>query len=188
MRVVLIQYRAVFIRIVSVLLLCVGSGCTEYYALEPEPAKWPCKPQGACDAAIMYHMKKLNQQGVTVLSVGQDYLISIPAAYLFANQSPRMKWRSYALLNQVAVFLKQFRKVSMHVTTHGSKYVSPARERALSLARSRVVSEYLWSQGVDSRFIFAQGLGSDKPILAYPLGGDRSANARVDITFRNAVA
>lgn len=66
--------------------------------------------------------------------------------------------------------------------------MSVKRERALTLARSRVVSEYLWSQGVDSRIIFTQGLGSDKPITSYTLGGDRSPNARVEITFRRAVA
>jgi intracellular multiplication protein IcmN len=66
--------------------------------------------------------------------------------------------------------------------------VSVTRERALTLARSRVVGEYLWSQGVDSRFIFTQGLGSDKPIMRFTQGGDFSLNSRIEITFRDSVA
>jgi intracellular multiplication protein IcmN len=62
------------------------------------------------------------------------------------------------------------------------------RERALTLARSRVVGEYLWSQGIDSRLIFTAGLGSDKPITRFSPSGDVSPNARVEITFRDAVA
>lgn len=165
------------------------SACTkEYWALDPEKPKWPCKLTGACDSAVIKHMSRLQSRGVKVIYVGQDYLISIPATYLFDPQTPHIKWHSYGLLNEVAVFLKQFRKISIYVTSYSSKYVSPQRERALTLARSRVVGEYLWSQGVDSRFIFTQGLGSDKPIMAATAGGDFSANARVEITFRDAVA
>ncbi len=60
--------------------------------------------------------------------------------------------------------------------------------RALTLARARAVGDYLWSQGVDSRFIFTHGLGSDKPIVAFTEKGDKSPNSRIEITFRDAVA
>jgi intracellular multiplication protein IcmN len=170
------------------IFLCLIVSCgKEYYALEPDPPKGPCKDQGACDSSVMNYMKKLNKKGVKVVTIGQDYMVSIPAAYLFEPQTPHIKWKSYALLNDVSVYLKQFRKISVYITSYSSKYVSAQRERALTVARSRVVGEYLWSQGIDSRFIFTQGLGSDKPIVAYTQGGDSSANARVEITFRRAV-
>jgi intracellular multiplication protein IcmN len=167
-------------------LFFIVSCCKEYYALGPEIPKWPCKVTGACDATIIKYMKKLQRKGVTVISIGEDYMISIPATYLFYPQTPRIKWKAYGLLNDVAVFLKQFRKITMYVDSYSSKYVSTRREHALTLARSRVVSEYLWSQAVDSRFIFTQGLGSDKPIMANTSGGDYSTNARVEIKFRRA--
>lgn len=187
--------RSVFIRNIVLLLQAVAlfafsmlASCSkENYALDPEPPKWPCKVQGACDTTIMQYMNNLNQKGVKVVSIGQDYMISIPATFLFEPQTPHIKWKSYALLNEVAVFLKQFRKISIYITSYSSKYVSVQREKALTIARSRVVSEYLWSQGIDSRFIFTQGLGSDKPIIASTSGGDFSANARIEITFRRAV-
>lgn len=147
----------------------------------------PCKVRGACDAMANKYLKKLNRRGVRAITLGQDYLISIPSSVLFEDQSPHLKWASYGLLNDVATLLKQFRKVAITVTSHSSQYVSVQRERALTLARSRVVGEYLWSQGVDSRFIFTQGLGSDKPIMRTKQGGDASLNSRIEITFRDAV-
>ncbi|MGL5741191.1 MAG: type IVB secretion system protein IcmN/DotK [Legionella sp.] len=169
--------------------LFVITGCKgDIWALDKEEPKYPCKVLGACDASIMKMAKKLNKKGVQVFTVGQDYMISIPASYLFESESPRIKWKSYALLNEIASFLKQFRKIAINIASYSNKYGSPEREHALTLARSRVVSDYLWSQVVDSRLIFTQGLGSDKPIIAFTQGGDNSINARVEITFRRAVA
>ncbi|EHL29521.1 type IVB secretion system protein IcmN/DotK [Legionella drancourtii] len=189
MRSVFTNYIVLLRRAVGLIALCFIVSCSrDYYALPPEVPKWPCKVTGACDASIIKYIKKLRKKGVTVVTIGQDYMISIPAAYLFEPQTPHIKWKAYKLLNEVAIFIKQFRKISIYIDSYSSKYVSPQREHALTLARSRIVSEYLWSQGVDSRFIFTQGLGSDKPIIAYTPGGDYSANARVEIKFRRAVA
>lgn len=171
-----------------VALLLLGSCNRDTYVAEREVPQLPCKVRGACDATVMKLMNDLNKRGIKVVSIGQDYLISIPAQALFADQTPHLNWGSYGLLNTVAVFLKQFRKVAINVTSYSSKYVSVKREHALTIARSRVVGEYLWSQGIDSRFIFTEGLGSDKPIVSMQNGGDSSPNARIEITFRDAVA
>jgi intracellular multiplication protein IcmN len=172
--------------LIALLMLTACKG--DYWALDKDEPKYPCKVLGACDATIMKTMKKFNGQGIKVITAGQDYMISIPASFLFEPESPHLMWKSYTLLNEVAAFLKQFRKIAINVASYSNKYISPQREHALTLARSRVVAEYLWSQGVDSRFLFTQGLGSDKPIMSYTQGGDNSVNARVEITFRRAVA
>ncbi|PJD96239.1 MAG: protein LphA [Legionella sp.] len=163
------------------------TGCHKRYTPSVEESRLPCKLRGACDATVMKYLKKLNRRGIRVITVGQDYLISIPSRFLFEDQTPHLMWSSYSLLNEVAVFLKQFRKVAITISSHSSKYHSVQREHALTLARSRVIGEYLWSQGVDSRLIFTQGLGSDKPIMDFTQGGDASLNSRIEITFRDAV-
>lgn len=190
MRSVRTNYIAILIRIMGLLALLQLEACHRgaNYVPDQEDPKLPCKVRGACDATVMKYLKKFNKRGIKVVTIGQDYLISIPASALFENQTPHLKWGSYGLLNEVAIFLQQFRKVGITITSYSSKYVSVRRERALTLARSRVVSEYLWSQGVDSRLIFTQGLGSDKPIVSFMQGGDGSPNSRVEITFRDAVA
>lgn len=182
-------YVIAMIRMLGLLALLQVSAChRNIYVPDQTDSRLPCKVRGACDALVMRYMKKFNKRGIKVVSMGQDYLISIPASILFEEQTPHLTWASYNLLNEIATFLKQFRKVAVHVTSYSSKYVSTGREHALTVARSRVVGEYLWSQGEDSRFVFTQGLGSDKPIVRVTGGGDASPNARIEITFRDAVA
>ena len=174
---------------VALIALMQLSACgNDKYIPEEQLSNLPCKLRGACDKTVNKYLKQLNRKGVRVIAIGQDYLISIPSTTIFEEQTPHLTWESYSLLNDVATLLKQFRKVAITVSSHTSKYVSVQREHALTLARSRVVGEYLWSQGVDSRFIFTQGLGSDKPIMRSAQGGDDSLNSRIEITFRDAVA
>ena len=170
----------------SILLLL--AGCHHSVPRLYVTKELPTRVAGTQDKAAMIILRRLSKHGVRVITIGQDYLISIPANRLFAGQSPRIKWLSYSVLNDVVCYLKQFRKVSVDVTAFSSKYVSPTRERALTAARARVVADYLWSQDIDSRFVFTRGLGSDKPIITGDQGGDNSPNSRVEITFRNAVA
>jgi len=172
------------------LLLVLTSGCrlvTRYTVAVP-PEKLPHKVNGASDKKIMDMQARFNKKGVRVITMGQDYMISIPSKALFANESPRVLWGSYPLLNAVACYLKQFHKVAINITAYSNKCVSAKRDQALTVARARAIGNYLWSQGVDSRFIFTQGLGSDKPIVNFVQKGDESPNSRIEIIFRDAVA
>ncbi len=171
----------------TLMILLTISGCHKRHP-SIEPAKLPYKVNSANDRTIEDMQARFNREGVRVISVGQDYMISIPSATLFPNESPQLTWDSYALLNAVACYLKQFHKISINVTAFSNKCVSAERDRALTLARARAVGDYLWSQGIDSRFIFTRGLGSDKPIVALAQKGDKSPNSRIEITFRDAVA
>ncbi|WP_242601949.1 type IVB secretion system protein IcmN/DotK [Legionella yabuuchiae] len=163
-------------------------GCGHYKKGDNTPPAVPYKVAGASDPHRLMMKKRLENQGVKVITIGQNYLISIPAAAVFANNSPRVHWESYGLLNDVACYLKQFRKVAVNVNAFTGKCVSPQRDLALTTARSHAIADYLWSQNIDSRFIFTHGLGSDKPILALAMKGDQSINSRIEITFRDEVA
>lgn len=156
--------------------------------LEEDTYKMPRRVAQSSDVQVARMIKDFNRgNSVKIITVGSDYLIAVPSSVLFAEQSPRLVWQSYPVLNRIADFMKQFRKVAVTVTSYSSKYVSVQREHALTLARSRAVGDYLWSQGIDSRFIFTAGVGSDKPVSNYTQGGDRSPNSRIEITFRDAI-
>ena len=173
--------------ILSAVLLV--SGCQPHTAHPNDDIdKLPTHVDGASDKQIIALQTRLTKAGVSVITVGQDYLLSIPSSLLFANQSPRLTWGSYQLLNDLVCYLQQFRKINVNVNAFSSKYMSPKREHALTQARAREVADYLWSQGIDTRFIFTQGSGSDKPIGAFIERGDASPNSRIEITFRQAVA
>ena len=169
------------------MVLLALTGCHKRQ-LPLEQEKLPYKVAGTNDRTMVKTLERFNREGVRVITIGQDYMISIPSALLFPDESPQLTWRSYALLNAVTCYLKQFRKISINVTAFSNKCVSAKRDHALTLARARAVGNYIWSQGIDSRFIFTQGLGSDKPIVSFTQKGDQSPNSRVEITFRDAVA
>lgn len=167
------------------LSLCLGA--CEHYIPTDEAPKLPRKVMGAADHQMVALKKDLERLNVKVITIGSEYLISIPATALFPPLSPRLTWKSYAALNLVVDFLKQFRKIVVNVTGYGTTCYSEVRERALTKERARVVADYLACQGIDSRFIFTVGAGSDKPIMFTTRGCEQSLNARIEITFREAL-
>jgi intracellular multiplication protein IcmN len=173
--------------VAALMVLLVLTGCHKRQ-FAPEQEKLPYKVAGTSDRTMVATLERFNREGVRVITIGQNYMISIPSALLFPDESPQLTWRSYALLNAVTCYLKQFREISINVTAFSNKCVSAQRDHALTLARARAVGNYIWSQGIDSRFIFTQGLGSDKPIVSFTQKGDQSPNSRIEITFRDAVA
>lgn len=179
-----IALRRLYVGLMMIVLL---TGCHKRLYDINEAPKLPYKVNGAKDRVIIDKQALFNKKGVTVLSLGQDYMISIPSSALFADESPRLTWDSYALLNAIACYLKEFHKITINVMAFSNKCISAKRDYALTQARARIVGDYLWSQGIDSRFIFTQGLGSDKPIVAVSGKGDKSPNSRVEITFRDAI-
>ena len=171
------------------LFILTGCGSSSSRVVADDAPKLPTKVDGADDKNIIKMRKDLTKRGVRIISLGQNYLIVIPSSLLFPEQSPRLTWESYSLLNDIACYLQEFRKISIHINAFSTPYISARREHALTRTRAIAVSNYLWSRGVDSRFIFTQGLGSDKPIVEFEKKkGDLSPNSRIEITFRRAVA
>ncbi len=64
---------------------------------------------------------------------------------------------------------------------------SPRRELALTKARANAIADYFWEQGIDARFIFAQGLSRYKPIAHNLRSEDRPPNSRIEIVFYRTI-
>ena len=173
---------------VIVLIILLLSGC---HSSKPssviEPSKLPEHIAGSTDAQIARLEQKLAGKGVRIIATGQVYLVSIPSHLIFYEQAPRIRWASYELLNEVAEYLCKFRKISVYVTGYNDCYLSDKRTKALTLARARLISNYLWSQNVRTRLIFTRGMGNDKPIVAHTNCTDVSPNSRIEIVFRRAI-
>lgn len=191
MRLTMKQCRSVFsscllqFALFTILVSCHGN---VYPPLEDDSYKLPSRVDKTSDKKVILMRNAFRRAAVVkVISMGQDNLISFPSSVVFADQSPRVKWESYALLNQIVKYMQQFRKIGVNVTAYTSQYKSTKREQALSLARARIIADYLWSQGIDSRLMVSEGAGSDKPITVYKQGGDREPNSRIEITFREAI-
>lgn len=127
--------------------------------------------------------ERLSKDGVELITMGQDYLLIIPSRLLFYENSPRIQWNSYKILNDVTNFLRFYRPVSLQVNGYTNDAGIPMRNRALSFAQAKNVMRYLSRQGVDSRLIYAQGYGEAKPMYAQT----NVDNARIELAFRNVI-
>lgn len=165
-------------------LLC---GCGSSKPLVIDGNKLPKQVAGSSDAQIVRLEEKLQASGVKIIIIGQMYLVSVPSHLVFVDQSPKIKWNSYALLNDIAEYLCKFRKISVHVNAYNDCYLSAKRTKALTLARARGVANYLWSQNVRTRMMFTHGMGNDKPIVTRAKCSDTSPNSRIEIVFRRAI-
>ncbi len=131
----------------------------------------------------------LREEGISIISVGQDYRLIVPASNLFFARSPRLRNDGYGTLNLVGNYLKQFRTVGVRVSGFTAEK-NAARAGALSFARARAVSNYLWSQEVDARMLYTQ---------SHSIVGNRACDvgdgfkrrgdyrSHIEIAFRNRI-
>lgn len=130
-------------------------------------------------------LQKLSAERVKIIEEGQYVLVSIPSALLFAEHSPVITWASYQILNDVACYMRLYRKIQVDVNAYESTNDSHARMLALTRMRASAVGEYLISQGIDSRIVFTRGMGNDKPIMKTDRKESAYGNSRIEILFKN---
>jgi len=126
----------------------------------------------------------LRFHGATVINMGDNTLVSIPNGHLFYPNSPRIRWSSYAMLNLTADYLRQFPKVSVRVVGYTDNQHNRKRDMGLSRARAQKVANYLWTQNIDARLIYAQGYGQLNPIASNEYSRGREWNERIEVIFR----
>lgn len=131
---------------------------------------------------------QLVHQGIQVIKQGDDYLLVIPNDEVFYHGTPRIKWKSYSILNTTVEFLRLFEKVNVSVNGYTDDIGPPLRNRALSQARAQNVADYLWSQNIDARIMTARGFGDKDPIASNLRKAGRRANQRIEIRFRRIVS
>jgi intracellular multiplication protein IcmN len=171
----------------GLLLLCWGLwGCSSSRTFDDDPL--PTSVEGTSDSDIEEKQDTLTSDKVQIISIGDDYMLSIPSSQIFANESPKITKKGRDVLDDVVDYLQSMRKIAVHVSAYADCYQSQARTQALTKARAKVVGAYLWSHNVESKMIFTEGFGSDKPIVLRTTGDDKSPNSRVEITFRQVLS
>lgn len=168
----------------SLLLLCWALlGCTPQI-IDDSP-KLAAGMEDTSDDSLRDVSEKLGAENVQVITIGDEYMISIPAAILFYNQSPKMRWSSYQLLDDVVAYLQGYRKLAVKVNAYSEYCQSVARTQVLTETRAKVLGKYLWSQDIGVGMVFTAGFGNNKPITAAREScSDSSPNARVEILFK----
>lgn len=131
--------------------------------------------------------RRLITERIQVIQMGQYVLIDIPAALVFNQHSPKINSNSYEILNDVACYIKTFRKVEINVNVHDFCIDKQQRMFALTRVRSSAVANYLISQGIDSRLVITRGLANDKPIMKNECNENVLANSRIEISFKDEI-
>jgi intracellular multiplication protein IcmN len=145
--------------------------------------------EDSTDASLQDRYEKLSSDKVTVISIGDSYMISIPSLRLFYKESPKMKWSCYDLLDDVIAYLQSYRKIIVKVTAYSEYCQSKSRTTALTEERAKVLGKYLWSQDIGTGMVFTAGAGNDKPITSLrKVCSDTSPNSRIEIVFRQITA
>ncbi len=129
-------------------------------------------------------VQRIEDQGVKVVTVGDNVLLILPADKFFQPDSPNRIQMSDTTLNDIAGLLRGYEKVTVKVAAYSDTTCSPQRALALTQQQAQNVVDYLWARGIDTRIIFAKGYGSGHPISNNWSAYGRAQNRRIEITLR----
>ena len=129
------------------------------------------------------HALELN--GAKVVRVGETVRVIIPSDRLFEPGTANLKETGY--LANTAHLISTLNTISIKVAAYSDSENSVGapgeHKEALTSRQADVVQSYLWSKGIDSRFIYAKGYGAKDAIAWNGTTLGRSFNRRVEISF-----
>lgn len=130
----------------------------------------------------------LHAAGAKVIQQGETITIVIPSAKLFRADSANLLPSQRFILKTTAKLLRSYQTVAIRVHAYSDNVhligAPKARKRALTTRQAANVVDYLWRHGVNTRLLYAKGLGQKDPIAWNNTRMGRMLNARVEIQFR----
>jgi len=114
------------------------------------------------------------------LVVVTDQKIELKQTVYFATAKTQILPRSFALLNEVALVLKDRPKIEVRIEGHTDSRGNDAYNMRLSNGRAASVRTYLIQRGIESSRMVSVGYGEDKPIASNRTRVGRAQNRRVD--------
>lgn len=139
---------------------------------------------GAVLACKRTLVEDLLYNGVQVIRVGDDVKIILPSDRFFYPQSSNFNPNYFPLLNEVALLLDSFDKISVRIAAYSGDSGDWRRNLALTRVQARTMMNYFVNAGIDARLIYAVGCGNAMPIAPEDSAVGQSMNRRVEITLR----
>jgi len=100
----------------------------------------------------------------------------------FESGSAKLTPDSLAILDQVAVSLRDWPNVRVEIGGHTDSNGKESENMSLSQARAESVRDYLVSQGIDDSRLVAKGYGESEPVADNKFPDGRAKNRRVELT------
>ena len=161
-----------------VVCCCLLAAC----ATTPRPAACRMQNVAACQAAIAQStlLRQLQASHVKIFTEGDYTRVMMPTAVLFKSDTIALSATGEQVLNEVTALLQPEPKLTIQVAAYTSARDAENINIDLTRREAWMVARYLVQQGVDTRFIYADGLGSAAPVSAT----DPKQNDRIELHLR----
>jgi len=126
---------------------------------------------------------QLQGTGVSVTRNGDNINLVMPGNVTFATGSADLNPSFFAVLDSVALVLKEYNKTTIDVSGHTDSKGSAQKNQALSEQRANTVAQYLRTKGIQDQRIEAAGYGSNRPVASNDTADGRQQNRRVELTL-----
>ena len=165
----------------GLLLAACSSSAPQTWLVNPKPTPGQIKLK----QAILIIQQLRQDPAVHFIQVGETIQIVIANDAIFFPCSANLKAWTPAL-NATAGLMRQLETTSAEVAAFNNDSActpccTPSFTQSLSARQAQVVSEYLWSKGLDTRILYPKGYGATQPLSANPQAW---VNRRVEIRFQ----
>ena len=108
-------------------------------------------------------------------------LNGIPAVR-FDEETVDLRAAGRAILNRVAIFLRQYPQYNLQITGHADDFSNEEQNEQLSRRRASLCRQFLMAKGISGQRLYYEGVGSTDPVT--PIGETSNRlNRRVTFTL-----
>lgn len=131
---------------------------------------------------------RLENRGVSLVTLGDQMLIVIPSQRIFEPDTANISPEAYSTLNMVTQYINRYDKILVKVAA----YTAPLEPKEIELAFSREqahnVLRYLQEAGMDARVYYAEGYGGTHLVEPVSRQSGYNDNYRIEITLEKLQA
>src|SRR5947207_7913815 len=127
--------------------------------------------------------QRLQGTGVSVARNGDQITLNLPGNITFDSNSADLNQQFFAVLDSVAIVLKEYDKTVVEIAGHTDNTGSAQLNQGLSERRASTVANYLSGRGLNEKRFIIVGAGSTHPIASNATAQGRQQNRRVEMTI-----
>ena len=128
-------------------------------------------------------LKRLANQGVQVVAVGQSLKLIIFTDKCFEFGTSAITNQCEAILNNTAALLKLTGNAPIQVAGYSDNNFGEAFAQRLTQEQADSVVAYLWAHGIPQQRFYAKGYGSANPIATNYTTRGNGLNRRIEISL-----
>lgn len=133
------------------------SGCETQTTVITQVIRDVPKPKLSVEQIRQLRSDVLKQQGVRMVHEKNRIRFIVPSHQLFNKDSANLKDDYKPALKNLAEFLKTYEITSIKIEAYRKGFGDSHHQQALADRQAQVIANYLWSQKVDVRVLWAKG-------------------------------